>query len=274
MSSFFFITVLTIFAVTMQKHVESANSITYGSMVSSELIYQNYNFFRLLGKALNTDFTQIFSGNIINVTLHSNIKSGFDPLTKLANYNDFLTLYKTKLGIIMNYSMTDLLSDVSTNHKYVRTIYPNNVSITTNYQTNTIIYTNNQNINYYLISLSFNGEIKNITWTPSPAGTQVPITINGPGGYTATYMLNKIGNYTLRININNTIATNNIDFVFNYTSSTSMINYSSLANFNDVNLDFTTTVPSYGNVFKILSPYPNTRINLGFGDYSVSQGLE
>ena len=273
MSSFFFVSVLLLIAGLVYSEKRQDYLITQSSIVSSEVAFQNYNVFSVLGKVLKTEFTRAEGANYTNITISAHLRQGYDPLVNLNTYNNYLRIYESKIGITMNHSMTDLLSDVSANNRYRRIFYPANILVTRSYSSNTITYTNNRQVNAYFINLSFNGSITGLVWTPLPSGI-IPVYVYGPNNYSNYALINPSGSYSLRVDVNNSILTDRLTINFNFNNNETTIDYSSIDSLDDFNIKFTTSLASYGNVFKILSPYPNTIVNTSFDGCSLSRRFE
>lgn len=270
LTTFFLIAVLTLLISVAHSDSLYLNDLVQDNMVSSEISYQLNNIFSVLSEVLNVDFKRSFQDEVINVTMHSNIDAGMSPATKLSNFNSFLSTYGSKIGLNLDYSFSDLITDVNNNDRYIRTFSPHNVQVLTDYSNDKIIYSNSDEINSYKINLSFSGSISGVNWSTTPAGSDIPVIIIGPNGFSDSYTLDTGTNYDLTINM----GSDSVFFEFNAVSDETTIDYSNVDDLDNVILDFTTSLPLDENVFKITSPYPNTEVNLSFGDYFISRGFE
>lgn len=244
--------IIVLLSLTVIVHVDSLhyNDMIQDSIISSEIRFQDYNFWNVLGDVLKVEFTRLFYDNNVNVTMSAELVSDYNPAPKLVLYNNFLPVYQAKLGISMNHSMSDLINDVQNNNQYVRYYYPSNVSVITDYSTNTIKYTNNTNLKEYIINVDFNGQVSDVAWNPTPVGNDIPVLITGPQGFTDFKILDFNIDYNLSISVSAGAIQDSVEINFDHTNN------------------YTTTL-YYGEVDDINSCWRNTCNSASTGKYDV-----
>jgi hypothetical protein len=225
------------------------------------------NHFKALGEIIgNNIYFENNKGNSL-IFFESYLKNDYSPILLLNQYKTLLA--KNNKGIKMTYAFSSLENDLASG-KSQRNITEIQLSATHNYLDDEIIFQNISGINEAEISLSFAGQLSNLT-TCNPSVSGKKITILGPNNY--KYEL--IANIDCIINLllENSTQQDNLIINLNVLSNNLTINYAQINELKDVNLKIILN-SSYENLFKTSQAYNNVRLELAKGAYNLSKSFE
>ncbi|MBN1923335.1 MAG: hypothetical protein JW791_01070 [Nanoarchaeota archaeon] len=243
------------------------NDLTVKNIISEELIFQSETINQAIENILNADY-KVISDEIMIIKLDSTLSSGMNPLSNLSTLNTFIPYYNTKISPEITYSLSILASDLGSGF-YERIIKPTDNLIQFNYNDDKIRITNASKVLSYTFRVDCGAPITQILWDNNPpTGSDVAIRIVHYNGTVSTYTLSSSNNNECTIRCGgddllityNYMGQNRIEIFYN---EFSMLDFGLELGFN----------PSYGNVFKISSPYSLTNVTLSYKDYTVARGF-
>ncbi len=272
-AQFISLTTLTLFSLLLVMYFSfyevnlRFNDLTVNNIISEGIMFQEETIFRALDDALNADYRIVYDEGV-NVILESVLSSGMNPSSNLTSFSSFLALYDTKITPSISYSFSDLSSDLGAGF-YERTIEPTNNLLQFNYNDNKIRITNASKPESYTFTINCGAPITSIDWNNNPpTGSDVTINYVHYNGTVSTYTLSSSSNNECEV----TCGGDDLLITYNFVGQDRIeVFYDefSMLNFGlGIGFDY-----SYGNVFKISSPYSLTNVTARYKEHTITRGF-
>lgn len=260
-----FITIVILFEYNQFYLVGKSKLPDY--LVIDELTEIANNHFNTLSEIIaNKVYFEDNKGSSL-IFFESYLRNDYLPATLLNQYKALLN--KNTKGMKLTYTFTSLDNDLALG-KTQKNITEIKLSMTHNYTSDTIAFQNISSINEINISISFTGQLSNLT-TCMQTLSGKKLTITGPNNY--KYEITTNTSCTINLLLVNSTMQDNLLINFNVLANNLTINYGQVNELNDVNIKIISNT-SYENLFKTASAYNNVRMELIKGAYNLSKSFE
>ena len=242
------------------------NDLIINSVIGEELIFQSETAYQAFEDALNADYRIVYDNNI-NILMESVLSSGMNPSANLTMLNTFLPFYDSRITPSIAYSLTELSQELNTGF-YGRIIKPTDNLIQFNYNDDKIRITNASKAVAYSFTINCSAPITAISWDSNPSGSDITVNYIHYNGTISAYNLSLASNNECNVTCGGNKLSINYNFIGQdrieiFYSEFSMLNFG-------LKMSFDAT---YGNLFKISSPYFFTNVTLSYKDFAVTKGM-